>query len=75
MLYDSCPQASQNSSDNVFQTTPVGPGPNYFSDSTTNVWTDTNGWLHLRITHRANAWQCASIQEGSWWFSNASAYV
>ena len=41
--------------------TPVGPGPNYFSDSTNNVWTDTNGWLHLRITHRSNAWQCAEI--------------
>lgn len=40
---------------------PVGPGPNYFSDSTNNVWTDTNGWLHLRITHRTNAWQCAEI--------------
>jgi len=39
----------------------VGPGPNYFSDATNNVWTDTNGWLHLRITHRTNAWQCAEI--------------
>ena len=39
----------------------VGPGPNYFSDATNNVWTDTNGWLHLRITHRSNAWQCAEI--------------
>ena len=39
----------------------AGPGPNYFSDSTNNVWTDTNGWLHLRITHRTNAWQCAEI--------------
>jgi hypothetical protein len=41
--------------------TPVGPGPNYFSDATNNVWTDANGWLHLRITHRNNAWQCAEI--------------
>jgi len=41
--------------------TPVGPGPNYFSDSASNVWTDENGWLHLRITHRTNAWQCAEI--------------
>ena len=39
----------------------VGPGPNYFSDATNNVWTDTNGWLHLRITHRTNAWECAEI--------------
>ncbi len=43
------------------ETTPAGPGPNYFSDATNNVWTDTNGWLHLRITHRTNAWQCAEI--------------
>ena len=42
-------------------TSPVGPGPNYFSDSTNNVWTDTNGWLHLRITNRSNQWQCAEI--------------
>ena len=42
-------------------TAPVGPGPNYFSDATNNVWTDTNGWLHLRITHRTNAWHCAEI--------------
>ena len=39
----------------------VGPGPNYFSDFTNNVWTDTNGWLHLRITHRTNLWQCAEL--------------
>lgn len=39
----------------------AGPGPNYFSDATNNVWTDANGWLHLRITHRSNAWQCAEI--------------
>jgi hypothetical protein len=40
---------------------PIGPGPNYFSDLTNNVWTDANGWLHLRITNRTNAWQCAEI--------------
>jgi hypothetical protein len=39
----------------------AGPGPNYFSDATNNVWVDTNGWLHLRVTHRTNAWQCAEI--------------
>jgi hypothetical protein len=43
------------------ETSLAGPGPNYFSDVTNNVWTDTNGWLHLRITHRTNAWQCAEI--------------
>lgn len=40
---------------------PVGPGPNIFSDHADNVWTDTNGWLHLRITHRSNIWQSAEL--------------
>jgi hypothetical protein len=39
----------------------VGPGPNYFSDSTNNVWTDSLGQLHLRITNRSNQWQCAEL--------------
>ena len=39
----------------------VGPGPNYFSDSTDNVWLDGQGQLHLRITNRSNQWQCAEI--------------
>ena len=39
----------------------VGPGPNYFSDRTSNVWTDAQGWLHLRITNMSNQWQCAEI--------------
>ena len=40
---------------------PVGPGPNYFSESTNNVWVDAQGQLHLRITNRSNQWQCAEI--------------
>jgi len=39
----------------------VGPGPNYFSNSTSNVWVDTAGQLHLRITNRSNQWQCAEL--------------
>jgi hypothetical protein len=39
----------------------VGPGPNYFSDSTNNIWLDSQGRLHLRITNRSNQWQCAEI--------------
>jgi hypothetical protein len=39
----------------------VGPGPNYFSDSTNNVWLDGLGQLHLRITNRSNQWQCAEL--------------
>lgn len=39
----------------------LGPGPNYFSDSTNNVWLDGQGQLHLRITNRSNQWQCAEV--------------
>jgi hypothetical protein len=39
----------------------VGPGPNYFSDSTNNVWLDAEGRLRLRITNRSNQWQCAEV--------------
>ena len=40
---------------------PVGPGPNYFSDNTNNVSIDAQGRLHLRITHVGSTWQCAEI--------------
>jgi hypothetical protein len=40
---------------------PVGPGPNYFSDSPENVWIDGMGRLHLRITFRNGLWHCAEI--------------
>ncbi len=39
----------------------VGPGPNYFSDSTNNLWLDGEGQLHLRITNWSNQWQCAEL--------------
>jgi hypothetical protein len=39
----------------------LGPGPNYFSDCTNNVWLDAQGRLHLRITNRSNEWQCAEV--------------
>jgi hypothetical protein len=39
----------------------LGPGPNYFSDSTNNVWLDASNRLHLRITNRSNQWQCAEV--------------
>jgi hypothetical protein len=39
----------------------VGPGPNYFSDLTNNVWVDAAGQLHVRITNRSNQWQCAEL--------------
>jgi hypothetical protein len=39
----------------------IGPGPNYFSDSTNNVFIDDLGRLHLHITLRSNQWQCAEV--------------
>jgi len=39
----------------------LGPGPNYFSDSNSNVWLDASGQLHLKITNRSNQWQCAEL--------------
>jgi hypothetical protein len=39
----------------------LGPGPNAFSDSEQNVWTDEAGRLHLRITNDAGQWQCPEI--------------
>lgn len=38
----------------------VGPGPNFFSDSEENVWTDAEG-LHLMITDNGAVWQCAEV--------------
>lgn len=40
---------------------PVGPGPNWFSDSSRNVWVDRQGRLHLRITYRNGRWNCAEV--------------
>jgi hypothetical protein len=41
--------------------TPVGPGPNYFSDSRENVWVDGEGKLHLKVARRDGQWHCAEI--------------
>ena len=40
-----------------------GPGPNLWNDSIQNVWVDTNGSLHLRITHGLclDQWFCAEV--------------
>ncbi|HNX58829.1 MAG TPA: hypothetical protein PKK43_07005 [Spirochaetota bacterium] len=39
----------------------VGPGPNIFSDSVTDVRVDENGWLHLKIDRNGAIWHCAEI--------------
>jgi hypothetical protein len=41
--------------------TRLGPGPNYFSDSTRNVWVDSTGRLHLRIERRGGRWYSAEV--------------
>lgn len=39
----------------------VGPGPNFFSDSTNNVFIDSSGRLHLKIINVGGNWQCAEV--------------
>jgi hypothetical protein len=41
--------------------TPAGPGPNYFSDRTQNVWVDGLGRLHLNIVQRNGRWYCSEV--------------
>jgi hypothetical protein len=36
-----------------------GPGPNYWDHA--NVSVDTNGYLHLRLTHRNDRWYCSEV--------------
>lgn len=40
---------------------PVGPGPNFFSDSSENVWVDDRGYLRLRISYRLGRWWSAEV--------------
>lgn len=40
---------------------PVGPGPNYFSDDPQCAWVDRAGRLHLRLEQRGGQWQCAEV--------------
>lgn len=37
------------------------PGPNDWSNSPQNVWIDSNGWLHLKITNNNGKWYCAEV--------------
>ena len=45
----------------IKQGTGMGPGPNSWSNS--NVWLDSNGWMHLKLSYDAAAgkWLCAGI--------------
>jgi len=40
---------------------PTGPGNNVFSDSSSNVWVDAQGRLHLKICRRDGVWSCAEV--------------
>jgi hypothetical protein len=58
--------------------TPVGPGPNYFSDRAEDVWVDGDGRLHMTITYRDGKWyntEISSVQafgNGTFSFTLAS---
>ncbi|MFH0735331.1 MAG: T9SS type A sorting domain-containing protein [bacterium] len=39
----------------------IGPGPNYFSDTTDNVFVDANNELHLSIKKRNTKWYCSEV--------------
>jgi hypothetical protein len=57
---------------------PVGPGPNIFSNAPENVWVDSSGALHLKITKTKGHWHCAevyldrSLGHGTYTFTLAS---
>jgi hypothetical protein len=40
----------------------TGPGKNYFSNSNENVWVDSIGKLHLKITQRNEKWYCSEVR-------------
>jgi hypothetical protein len=39
----------------------VGPGPNLFSDSTSSVWVDGSGKLHMKILKQGGRWYCSEV--------------
>ena len=43
----------------------VGPGPNLFSDSRSNVWVDAEDQLHLQIKKDSDFWKCAEVISSS----------
>jgi hypothetical protein len=42
-------------------TIPVGPGPNYFSDSEELAFVDDSGFVHLKILEKQGKWLCSEI--------------
>jgi hypothetical protein len=39
----------------------IAPGNNYFSDDKENVWVDSKGYLHLKVTNNAGKWLCPEV--------------
>jgi hypothetical protein len=39
----------------------LGPGPNYWSSNSQNVWVDTNGYLHMKIRNVNGIWYCSEL--------------
>ena len=39
-----------------------GPGPNRWSPSTENLWVDSDGYLHIRLTERNGTWFAAAVR-------------
>lgn len=58
--------------------TPVGPGPNRFTDETADVFVDAQQRLHLRLVQRGGAWFSSEVVlmddtgYGSYWFTTES---
>jgi hypothetical protein len=40
----------------------IGPGNNYFSGSKENIFVDSEGKLHLKITNRNDIWYCPEVK-------------
>jgi hypothetical protein len=40
---------------------PTGPGSNFFTDNTNDVFVDSQGYLHLNIVYRDNRWWCSEV--------------
>jgi hypothetical protein len=41
--------------------TPVGPGPNHFSDDPSDVSVDAQGYLHMHISNRGGVWRSTEV--------------
>ncbi|MCX6234230.1 MAG: T9SS type A sorting domain-containing protein [Bacteroidetes bacterium] len=54
---------------------PVGPGSNYFSDDTTNVWLDAQDRLHLKIKKQGSNWYCSEVYLVDTLYPNSGRFI